>query len=336
MPKQTALGKSIENLRKGKDVPGVRESHRPIALLCSDIHLSHRPPVARSAEPHWYRSMEVQIEQLRAMQERLDVPIICAGDIFDRWDSPPELINFAIATLPKMYAIPGQHDLPNHSYENIKRSAYWTLVAAGVVDNLPPKKSVFLGKGMGNDWYMIGFPWGTDVIPAREATNMITDDQFVAVIHSYIWMKGKSFPNAPPESRIKAWLGKLKGYGTAVFGDNHQGFSRGISGKRPFIFNCGTFMRRKIDEMGYYPQIGILQADGLVLPMSLDCSADKFIDVSGIEKATESALDASDFIQEMAGLARTIVDFGDAMKEFCQRNNISGRVQKMIQEAMEK
>lgn len=308
----------------------------PIAILCSDIHLSHRPPVARSVEENWYKAMEKQIEQLRAMQERLEVPIICAGDIFDRWDSPPELINFAIATLPKMYAIPGQHDLPNHSYENIKRSAYWTLVEAGTIHDLGDGAQLPIDN---SEWEMISFPWGGESVPETTATCTIDTEyvcKYLAVIHSYIWMKGKSFPNAPPESRLKAWLKKLKGYDAAVFGDNHQGFSRGMSGHAPFIFNCGTFMRRKIDEMGYYPQIGILQADGLVLPQSLDCSADRFIDISGIEKAAESALDASDFIQEMAGLARTIVDFGDAMKEFCERNNISSRIQNMIQEAMEK
>ena len=46
------------------------------------------------------------------------------------------LISFAIRELPSCYAIPGQHDLPNHSYTDIQRSAYWVLVEAGIIKKI--------------------------------------------------------------------------------------------------------------------------------------------------------------------------------------------------------
>ena len=54
--------------------------------------------------------MQRSLEQIRDLQKEFDCPVICAGDIFDKWNSPPELINFAYDNLPEIYAIPGQHD----------------------------------------------------------------------------------------------------------------------------------------------------------------------------------------------------------------------------------
>jgi hypothetical protein len=65
-------------------------------------------------------------------------PIVYVGDIWDHYRQPPEAINWAIRELPKGYAIPGQHDLRHHNYEDIKKTAYWTLMEAGVILDMRP------------------------------------------------------------------------------------------------------------------------------------------------------------------------------------------------------
>lgn len=162
------------------------------------------------------------------------LPVICAGDIFDRYNAGPELINFALAYLPRMYAIPGQHDLPHHSYEDIRKSAYWTLVEAGKILNLEPGKPV--GVGVMQLW---GFPWGTPVEPCPETPHLGID---VAVVHQYVWMKEHGYPGAPEENRVKNFLGKIVGYDAVVVGDNHKGF------KAHQILNCllpGNWVRSR-------------------------------------------------------------------------------------------
>ena len=96
-------------------MPSMRTVH-PIAVAISDVHLSHTPPPARSEEPDWYEAMRRPLKQVEYIARRNEVPIICAGDLFHRWWSPPPLVNFAIKTCPKMFAIPGQHDLQYHQY----------------------------------------------------------------------------------------------------------------------------------------------------------------------------------------------------------------------------
>ncbi|GAG04154.1 unnamed protein product, partial [marine sediment metagenome] len=163
-----------------------------LALLCSDLHLSHVPPAARSAESDWYAAMKRPLDEIRELARlhgKADglkqVKILCAGDVFDssgadrrRWNSPPELINFAIDALPEgMYCIPGQHDLPNHNYGEIKRSAYWTLAKAGKLHNLPPGKSMLLR--LDGSATVTAFPWGYEIEPPKGRKRVATDLRIV-------------------------------------------------------------------------------------------------------------------------------------------------------------
>ena len=186
-----------------------------LAILCSDLHLSHTPPSIRTATPDWYEVMEHYLCQLRDLQTKYDCPVICAGDLFDNWHSPPELINFAIDHLPsKMFCVPGQHDLPNHSYSEMHRSAYWTLVKAKRIVNLHPSTPVEAG----NNLTLHGFPWGEELYDLKKDDNRI----HIAVIHKYIYKnKRTAFYGVNKNSHVNKIKSQLKGYDAAVFGDNH-------------------------------------------------------------------------------------------------------------------
>ena len=60
-----------------------------IAILCSDVHLSDKPPVARSTEPNWMKAQEHVLVQVNDLAKTYSCPVVCAGDIFDKWDSSP-------------------------------------------------------------------------------------------------------------------------------------------------------------------------------------------------------------------------------------------------------
>jgi DNA repair exonuclease SbcCD nuclease subunit len=128
-----------------------------IALLIADPHLGHRVPAARAEEPDWFAAMGRYVNQLCDLKRRCGCPVICAGDIFDRWDNPSELVNWAITNLPKMIAIPGQHDLPHHSLEDAHKSSYKTLIHAGNIDTLIGVNKIHLHE---NDMTLHLFPWG--------------------------------------------------------------------------------------------------------------------------------------------------------------------------------
>jgi len=309
-----------------------------IAIACADIHLSAKAPIWRSAEPDWYAAMKRPLKEINNLQEEYDCPILCAGDIFDQWygasrKEASELINFALKYLPdNMYCVPGQHDLPDHNYEDIGRSAYYTLVQAEKIQNVLP--DVCIDNFLYDNIVLHGFPFGHKL----KLLNKPNEEISIAIIHEYCWIKGHSYPGAPEENKFgkrKAGIDKNNkwlGYDIVIYGDNHKGFKHQIEDTT--IFNCGTLMRRKSDEIGYKPQVGLIYSDGSVEPHYLDTSLDKHLDVSGLKDA-DTELDISSFIEELSKLGEAAFDFTAAMKQYFAKNKTNKNVKNVILKAME-
>ena len=306
------------------------KNKKVIAIFCADLHLSLNPPIWRSPEPDWFAAMKRPLDEIKEIQENHNCPILCAGDIFDRWNSPPELTNWVGEYLPEnMYAIPGQHDLPLHNYDDIKRSAYWNLVQQGKIENLWPNDLFNISS---SKLTLYGFPYGKDIQVNKNETAFTQ----IALVHEYCWIDGHAYPNAPKENYLTRknsdFIGtKLKGYDIVIFGDNHKGFQTNIGSTD--IFNCGTLMRRKSDEIDYKPQIGLLYSDGSVEPYYLDTSQDKYLDVVSVEDSMED-LNMKSFIEELEKLGDTDLDFTEAIKYYLQKNKISKSIQNIIIKAM--
>ncbi len=298
-----------------------------IAILLADIHLSAKPPIWRSAEEDWYEAMQRPLEELKRLQGKYDCPILCAGDIFDLWYGAigkmgSELVNWALRYLPdNMYCIPGQHDLPNHNYGEICKSAYWTLVKAGKIKNLK------------TDWRILenfdlrGFPFGSKLKPCTLVDTRI----HIALIHEYRWIKGSTYPGAPVMGKLSKAITK-HGYDIIVYGDNHKGFIFDAGGT--VIFNCGTLMRRASDEKEYKPQIGLLLESGKILPHFLDISQDKYME-SVDDSVPMEEMDMNEFIAELKKLGDTGLDFLLAVERFFKKHKVSKTVQDIIRKGMD-
>ncbi len=302
-----------------------------LAIFCSDLHLSENAPPARSAEPDWLEAQWRTIGQLYSLQGRYECPVICAGDVFDRHNPSPALINWAIEHLPRMYAIPGQHDLPHHRYQDLQQSAYWTLQLAGILKPMHHADH--------DGFRFTGFPWETDVkTPSRK-----TGIKCVAVSHRFVWTKTTGYPGAPESGTTKSIAKLYKGYDVAVFGDNHQGFRSDMVGgpgvceraecDRRTIFNCGCLIRRKANERAYRPRVGLLLKDGIVVPHYLDLTGDLWADQPDDEpEMTEMVGALKDFVAELGNTEAGIPDFKESMERWVRENDCSDRVRKILLE----
>ena len=301
-------------------MPAVWESAEVIAIFLADIHLSIKAPIWRSAEPNWLAAQARPLLEVKNLQLKYKCPVICAGDIFERnrktadgWNASPELINYALEYLPdNMYSIPGQHDLPNHQYEDIHRSAYCTLVKAGKIINITPGGALTIGKHL----ILSAFPPGYEITPVNGCKDDRDEgDIWVAITHQYRCIEGKAYPTAPGEAYFHRNETALMGYDVIVYGDNHKGFMTDVN-KKSLIFNCGTLMRRKSDELDYKPQIGMLLESGMVAQYFLDTSEDKYLDIVELAGEEEPDLNMSEFFSELEKLGNTALEFVDAMKHY--------------------
>lgn len=298
-----------------------------LAILVSDLHLQARPPVARSTEPDWFKAMARPLNEIANLAEEHGAVVLYAGDIFDRWNAPPEVINFALRWLPQGFAIPGQHDLPNHSYEDIKKSAYWTLVAAGKLENIQPDRPVSFPDGFNRSLRVYGYPWGFDPRPTYKSE---PDEIQVALVHKFIWTADTGYEGAPPSATVAAYRGTLTGYDAVAFGDNHKGFITQRKGG-PVICNCGGMMRRKTDERSYRPGCGLLMSDGSVQRHYFDTTQDSFIELTAAAETVDRLLDMSAFVEGLEALgANDALDFEASTKRFLEGNEIPERVREII------
>jgi len=294
-----------------------------LAAVCADIHLSHRAPTARSVESDWYVAQERYLNQLTGIANEYKVPIICAGDVFDRYNPPPELINWAKEHLPpECYAIPGQHDIPYHDLGNLQKSAFWTLKLTD------PESQCFVWLKDSHSYIdprlrMFPFPFGAEV-----KTEGLSESKLnVAVIHGCVALEDQGYPGLERKNYVRGWKKRLEGFDVAIFGDNHVAFE--VSGK-PFIYNCGCLIPRKISERNHKPSVGLLKDDGTVERIYLDCSKDKWVEVSE-EKTIR--VDMGELIKEMNELAEDSLDFREALERYAE--NAETGVKSVIRELLE-
>ena len=291
-------------------------------IAVSDLHLTLTPPSCRR-EKDWLGVMAGYFDQLKQLHYEIgghDVPLVCAGDVFDRPSPPVELVNWAIRTLPRMYAIPGQHDCAFHRLEDLKKSGYWTLVEAGTLTNLEYGNPVAVGNVR-----LHGFPWGTKITPWPDNHGLALE---IAVVHKYIWTRGKSYPNAPKEARAGKLQDQLVGYDIAVVGDNHSPFELAHT-ELCSVINCGSFLRRKRDEIPHRPSIVVIYADGTCGRHYLDTSKDQFNDVE--EKGSDGR--QREFAISLADLGGLMIDFADVLRRSMEGER--EEVRKIVRELLE-
>jgi hypothetical protein len=306
-----------------KDLPDLRRGHfKPVAFTFGDAHLSLDAPPCRGEGKAWLECQRGYLNQLRDVADRFAAPILFAGDMCQH-DASPELINEIMASLPpEVYGIPGNHDLPNHDLARIGESAFWTLVEGGKVEFLNTAVPIeFPGVRV------TGFPFGVNIHPPPPKRPNLVE---VAIVHDYCWSTGHEFPGAPQDKHVDAWIEKLKGYDIAVFGDNHRGFYYEGPPFGPKIFNGGTFIRRRSDEINYKPMIGCIYNDGTIQPLYLNVRDDKFQEVDDPIGLRNMGVDPEELLVTVRGLRDKVDSFFGACRNFCMARHVPKPVQDKI------
>ena len=202
------------------------------------------------------------------------------------------------------YGIPGNHDLKNHNYSDIRLTSFWTLVEGGRLMLVEPGRPKEI-----EGPYPIrlhGFPCGYPVKPLKQPHDLFVE---VALVHDYIWVYSKPYPDAPQEKLLINRTANFVGYDVLIFGDNHKGFNY----ENGNVLNCGCFQRRKSDEKNLMPCVGLLWSDGSITRKKLDTREDRWIDNVADAEVLAGA-DSTEFIRELESLGDAALDYAAAVK----------------------
>ena len=239
---------------------------KAIAVACSDVHLSETAPVARAGEPDWVAKQKEALLFVRSISEKLNVPMIIAGDLFHKAKAGPVMEITAIDALQELtpIMIPGQHDLPNHKYENKDKGSYGVLQTALNLD-YGDKGTL---NGPGNVSFHL-FPFGSKLKSCKDGSGVN-----VAVVHTMVWRGTPPYPGAPEEGNVKELINRMKGYDFIICGDYHKPFTYTKNGT--CIINCGSLTRRSADQEDHQPRCYVLYDDGTCEPHYLPIEKDVF------------------------------------------------------------
>lgn len=314
-------------------MPTMRTKNKEIiALVISDIHLSSKPPLARLGEKNWWDAQKRYLDQVNDLRIKYGVPIFCCGDIFDKWNAPAQLINFAIEHLPNhIYSIPGNHDLPFHVISSIKESAYYTLIAANKIKDLSTladRESMISVKF--DNRYVHPFPYGAGI----EKPAIKKDRINIAIVHKYIHKGGEtSHPQAveDQDARRNKLRNDLKGYDLSFFGDNHKPFQLSTQN----IYNCGCLIPRRTDEKDTTPSVLTINRNLHVRREWLDTSEDVWLDVHNMIDALGDSIVHAEFIEELRNLGEGALNFIESIKRGLDNFERHPRAKRIIKHIME-
>lgn len=298
---------------------------KPIAVLCSDLHIGSLKPACRGEED-WFAVQRQYLSELIHIAG--DMPIVCAGDIFDRWNPNPETINFALRNFPhrRIFCVPGQHDLPNHRLDQVHRSGYGVLCAAERITDITGQAH----RIPSTDVVLHGFAWGQEITPMDASDVHLIH---VAVIHAFCFLdQSTSYPGAPAGGQVKQYRSKLRGYNAAVFGDNHKHFIS-KAGKCNVV-NTGGFIRRKSNEVTYQPRVAYLMSDGTVESVELKTSRDKIL-AGLIERDDEAPVGMHEFIRSVEELGEHGLNFTEAVENYLRQSDLKKPAKEIILKAIE-
>lgn len=292
-------------------------------ILTADWHLTDNTPACRQDD--YLEAQANKYDQIRDLQEEHGgIPILVAGDVFDKWKPSPFLLHWALEHLPdNIYAIPGNHDLPAHNISRYEECGFAVLEAAGKIRWV--REHGKGSAGFGDIGLIYGFHYGKEMEP-----NRVKFGPSVAMIHQFIYKGRAPFPGA---------TGKISGitqagseYDLVLIGDNHKPFTH-REGKTLYV-NPGSLMRRTADQISHRPRVYLYYAKtNEVEPVYLDIHPDavsrEHIDVS---KDRSDRID--EFVNKLKMNFAFSISFEDNIKTFLLKNNIPKSVESKVMKAI--
>jgi len=240
-------------------------SKKPITLLTADIHLRENNPICRKDD--YFEAQNRKIRFIKDLSEKNNIPILDGGDLFNNSKSSPFLETWAIKNLPKNFiTVPGNHDLLDHSLDQINRSSLGVLEASKIIRvgmgcykdpiEVPIISDVY------KSILIFCFPYGSkfDKNAELEVSENFKEDKYLKIALAHIfayttymdWMSNDAM-------KVSAINRIAHQFSVIITGHNHSCFISKTS--KNIVINPGSLMRSSIKQIDYRPAIFLLFDD---------------------------------------------------------------------------
>lgn len=292
------------------------------AILISDLHLTDSIPVSRTDD-----YISAQIHKLRFIQTLSDkngnCPILCAGDIFDRWKASPWLCTMAFHYLPKPFiTVPGNHDLPMHSLEHYGKSAL-SLIAS-VSDQI----NVLKGEGLGYGNLLItGIPFGQ--IDEFDVPDMgKTTGRRILILHGLVWKSNRPLWSKGSYTDLELLNKFGNDFDLILTGDNHTTFTTKY--KNSWLVNPGSMMRITVDQIDHKPCGYLYYAENNEIKPVYFPIEENVHSKEHIQRKKERGERIAAYIEKISGEWEMGLSFKKNLERFFVKNKIPKKVREII------
>jgi len=235
-------------------------------LITSDLHLRDKAPLCRTdKDEKWMFTQHTMLKEIVEIANTEHVEgILIAGDIFHKPKVSPRLEHMFIHEMSlsecNIYIMPGQHDLPGHSFERMDQSSY------GVVHYHAELNALHNNKGiLPMESYCAWEEFQSRKIHKGNITNdILCVHRLVTPIHSEL----------PAKDAITTGelFDLLSGPKIIIAGDYHHGHEHTPNrsdhkGRSVIVPGCTN--RQAVDFINYKPSVVLLD-DGFIsrVPLS--------------------------------------------------------------------
>lgn len=270
------------------------------AILCGDIHLREDTPICRTDE-----FQQTQFDKLlfiASLQREHNCPVLCSGDLFDKAKPSLEFFSLVLQLIPdEFYTVYGNHDLPNHSMLEEKKSGIWALHVAQGVKRLQ----------------------GTHFNQVPEKPSFKINGRNILVWHVMTYKNELPFPGCT-DLKARSILHKYPQYDLILTGDNHQPFTQEYKGR--LLVNPGSMMRQTADQIDYKPAVWLYYSktntvEPVYLPINKNAVTREHLDV--VEEKENRILA---FIETLNKEGLDFVNFKQNLRVFLQKNKTNEKV----------
>jgi DNA repair exonuclease SbcCD nuclease subunit len=283
------------------------------AIISADWHLRADRPRCRT-DKDWIESQFAVVREIVSIANDKEVPLKIVGDIFHTPVVPMQLLERTIAELLQanypVSILPGQHDEPFHSYDNLNKSAFGVL------------RHTF--KEMTADEANLtyeGVPFGAEPRLQRE----------ILFIHRLVLPK--PIPNV--EGILAEDLLKLYPYAKWIFcGDYHHSFCVERRGRK--VVNPGCIIRQAADMKDYQPIVFYVDTDkDVVEDIELKSDTGELVDDAYLEKEKERDDRIANFVDVVKGKTEVTLSFRDNLTRAAERPEVRPEVRAVVNEVTE-